>query len=90
MTTTNDTMQFRWHRGSLADSMATVVVIEPTKAALLVELRKVILQAHEDSVEVEPYGPGIDERIGWRTHIVTINGSAVGMTDGPLRDTRKN
>ena len=34
-------------------------------------------------VLVEPYT--FDARIGWKTHIVTIDGNAVGFTDGPCR-----
>ena len=31
-------------------------------------------------VLVEKYG-GFDERIGWNTHLVTIDGNAIGFTD---------
>lgn len=37
-------------------------------------------------VQIEKYGEGIDERIGWDTHIVTVNGQAMGFTDGPGSD----
>jgi hypothetical protein len=35
-----------------------------------------------ETTRVEPYG--YDTRIGWDTHIVLVNGSAWGFTDGPL------
>lgn len=34
------------------------------------------------AISVKPYG--FDSRIGWDTHMVTIDGNAVGFTDGPL------
>lgn len=33
-------------------------------------------------IEVNPYC--FDDRIGWDTHLVTVDGKAVGMTDGPV------
>lgn len=35
------------------------------------------------TIAVKPYA--YDSRIDWDTHIVTVNGNAVGFTDGPLR-----
>jgi hypothetical protein len=61
--------------------METVREIEPTLDALAV-----ILKVPPSSVTVEPYG-GIDKRIGWDTHLVCIDGDAVGFTDGPVRTT---
>lgn len=80
-------MKFREHRGGLAESMATVVELKD-KAALIEHCKKVMeaymlpAQAIAD-LTVEPYG-GIDTRIGWDTHIVTIGCYGVlGFTDGP-------
>lgn len=70
--------QFRWHRGELADSMATVV--EFNGLYELIEILNTVFDPGK--VVVKPYG--FDERIGWDTHLVTLNGNAVGMTDGPL------
>jgi hypothetical protein len=40
------------------------------------------ISVNEQTVHVEPYG--FDRRIGWDTHLVTIDGYGVwGMTDGP-------
>ena len=69
-------MKYRHHRGGLAESMETVREIEPTIAAL-----EALLRATD--VTVEKYGYGIDERIGWDTHLVCVNGIPAGFTDGP-------
>lgn len=41
----------------------------------------------EHKIEVKPY-PSLDrcwdERIGWHTYIVTLNGHPMGFTDGPV------
>jgi hypothetical protein len=87
-------MKFREHRGSLSESMETVIEIEPTKEALALAVDAwrrrlgmpltVIPQVTSANVDVMPYG-GRDERIGWETHLVTIKGwGPVGFTDGPL------
>lgn len=72
--------QFRFHCGMLADSMATVINVHD-----IFELSA--------SLETAGLGPGaiavkaycFDQRIGWDTHIVTVDGNAVGFTDGPLQ-----
>ncbi|UXN70914.1 hypothetical protein N8A98_06925 [Devosia neptuniae] len=79
-------MKFRWHRGSLADSMDTVVEFNGTKEALTVLLKADALpwfpplDIHD--VLVEPYT--VDDRIGWDTYLVTVDGKAVGFTDGAV------
>lgn len=83
-------MKLRKHRGSLADSMGTVVEISPTYSALLDEIRKSMpstnVEITEGTVKVNPYG--FDDRIGWDSHIVTVDGYGVhGFTDGPLQPT---
>ncbi|KFL27629.1 hypothetical protein JP75_25210 [Devosia riboflavina] len=70
---------FRLHRGSLADSMATARTIN-TKADLVKALDE-DGWPHGD-IEVKPYGR--DDRIGWNTHIVTVDGMAAGFTSGPF------
>jgi hypothetical protein len=81
-------VKLRKHRGSLVDSMATVIEIEPTMKALLKAMREDLSPGwsfNVDDVTVEPYG--WDERIGWDTHIVNIAGfGPYGFTDGPLRE----
>lgn len=76
--------RFRWHRGSLADSMTTVVEV-----TALSELTALI-QADWPEVthlSVKPYA--YDARTGWDTYLVEAVFSdgctaVAGMTDGPL------
>jgi hypothetical protein len=85
-------MKFRQHRGSLVDSMATVVEIEPTREALasaiVASLDDAGLEATglAELIRCAPYG--YDARIGWKTHIVTIRGvpGVWGFTDCQLID----
>lgn len=79
-------MKFREHRGDLAESMETVVEL-PDHAALLEHIRKLaepwptFPSVTAETVHIEPCGR--DERIGWNTHIVTLDGYGVlGFTDG--------
>jgi hypothetical protein len=60
-----------------------------TRAELLAYLR-----AHYDwmgptdaNVTIRKYGSGIDERIGWDTHLVSIDGKAALFSDGPCPDS---
>lgn len=77
-------MKFREHRGSLADSMATCIELLD-KAALVAHCQR-LLKPYNKSFEPEqlrvaPYCR--DDRTGWDTHIVTIDGYGVmGFTDG--------
>lgn len=77
--------QFRWQRGSLDESMKTVVEVAD-KAALIALLAadelKPFGEVNEETVAISD--PFYDERIGWNTYYVTINGKCCGMTDGPL------
>ena len=75
-------MKYRDHRGGLAESMATVVHLDPTIEALAAHLSGGPLGPeviHPEDVKVEPYG--YDARTGWATHIVTVNGAVRGFTD---------
>ena len=38
----------------------------------------------EENVLIQKWGQGIDTRIGWDTHVVTVNGHAALFTDGDL------
>ena len=83
-------MKLRQHRGGLAESMATTIEIEATATALLAAMQPVMVSYGVDltpeMIHVKPCG-GMDERIGWDTYIVTIDGCGVyGFTDGPLLD----
>ena len=83
-------MKIRKHKGQLTESMATVEEIDATQEAVIKwALRSFIMTDEEraliENVTVEKYGKGIDERIGWDTYIVHVDGVGVlGFTDGPL------
>lgn len=81
-------MKLREHRGSLVDSMATVIEIEPTQAALDAHIAKTLAP-----FGFVPKKPAVldrftyDERIGWNSYLVFIEGYGVfGFTDGPLKE----
>jgi hypothetical protein len=69
-------MKYRDHRGGLRASMETVREIAPKIDALAI-----ILKVPPSAIIVEKYGDGIDERIGWDTHLVCVEGLPVGFTD---------
>lgn len=75
---------FRQHRGSLISSMLTVEHFDNFE-----ELKAHIRNINQfiyasDKITVEKYGTGIDERIGWNTHIVSTASYVVGFTSGPV------
>lgn len=85
-------MKFREHRGGLAESMATVVEVAD-RAALVAHVKGLLTPFAFGGdigagLDVRPYDPlRLDERIGWYTHIVTLEGYGVlGFTDGPLKE----
>ena len=78
--------KYRDQRGQLDDSMATLQIL-PDRAALIAHLRSIydpqrFGEWDDADVEVKPYC--YDERIGWDTYIVTLQGGGVGFTDGPV------
>lgn len=81
------TTLYRPHRGHLSDSMAEVIELADFNA-LINHLQQEYLDMgltpmpHRDNVVVKPYC--WDERIKWDTYIVTIDGNAVGFTNGAL------
>ena len=76
---------FRFHRGSLADAMRTVVEVKTRE-----ELEKLILEKDGEwlpkalQMRIEKYGEGIDTRINWDTHIVMWGHTVIGFLSGPL------
>ena len=77
-------MKFRRHHGGLAESMDTVQEVETMKDLIRI-LRTTFpsfFKPEDSKVEVAFYT--YDSRIDWNTYIVTIDGKAVGFTDGPL------
>ncbi len=76
---------YRPHRGGFAESMKMVKAFT-TKMELVEEARLFygeFMPAEDitlDTVHVEPYG--FDDRIGWETHIVILEGvGPLGFTD---------
>jgi hypothetical protein len=68
--------------------MATVVEIDPTRAALTAAIANSLngwpVEVLAKDVTVVPYC--FDARVQWDTHIVSLNGYGVfGFTDGPLQ-----
>lgn len=76
-------MLFREHRGSLDETMETVVELDPTLEALIAHIGKLFMEEdlHPISkIEVKYYG--YDARIGWETYIVTSKGwGVIGFTN---------
>jgi hypothetical protein len=78
-------VRFRPHRGSLADSLdETVIIHDRNHLVSHLQNESNYLQFESADVTVDNYGLGIDERCGWNTHIVRIQGMAVGFTDGMI------
>lgn len=88
--------QFRYHRGSLEDSMSTVMVVM-SKTELFCRLKpslqKVCRITELSDLDIQPYDPHPDLRINWpSTWIVLAKGwhkgpsywTPIGFTDGPL------
>ena len=70
-------MLFRFHRGSLEDSMKTVVEVN-----YLAEIKALLRSAGYPPGEVKVYDYGYDARINWNTYVVTIDRKHVGFVNG--------
>lgn len=79
-------MKFRPHRGGLAESMAEVVELAGLQQ-LTDHLRANMPYIPEGQVKVSPYC--YDDRTGWKTYIVTVDGQGVGFTDGPCTENEQ-
>ncbi|WP_415912372.1 hypothetical protein [Neptuniibacter sp. QD37_11] len=85
-------MQLREQRGTLSQSLATTIHIEPTKKALQAHIAAKMVafgrpMPSQDDIRVEKYGEGEDSRCGWDTYLVSVEGYGVfGMIDGPLSE----
>lgn len=73
---------FREHRCYLEDSMKTVVEVESLDQ-LRKHIYKVIPECRGAIIEVKEYA--YDDRIKWNTFLVTVDGRAVGFTNGELK-----
>ena len=75
--------QFRPQRGSYEESMNEAVYVNPlTQDTLTWVLAVFQLSAKTEDITLRPYA--YDERNKWDTHVVLVNGQAVGFTDGPF------
>ena len=75
---------FRQHRGSLISSMLTVEHFDNFEE-LKAHIRSINSFIYaSDKIKIEKYGTGIDERIGWDTHIVSTASYVIGFTSGPV------
>jgi hypothetical protein len=79
--------RIREHRGSLAESMETVRVVNGSKEELFAVIQKSLepfgREITPDMLTVTPYH--YDHRIEWDTYLITIDGYGVwGMADGPF------
>lgn len=81
-------MKIRPQRGGLEESMSRVVELDGTKEAIVefLNMGDGYLNGRITPEMVELIPGGWDERIGWNTYIVTVNGMAVAFTNGPLTD----
>jgi hypothetical protein len=77
-------MKFREHRGTLAESMATVVEVVSIDE-LLAHLGPIVAPVPLTAERLYIAHYAIDPRIGWDTYIVCITGYGVaGFLNGPL------
>lgn len=81
-------MQFREHRGTIAESIETIVTLKDRQA--LVDHCQTLLtplsfRFEPDALTVTYYSDMPDTRVGWeRTYIVIIEGHGViGFSDSP-------
>lgn len=79
-------MKFRPVRGGLEDAMKEVVEVGTTD-----DLRKLVpeymLKPDADGfILIRAKSQGFDERIGWDSHLLTVNGEPFGYLDGPLQN----
>jgi len=81
-------MQFREHRGGLAEAMKTKVNLDG-RAALVSHIQQLLkpfgLDVKDEDVKVVLYS-GPDPRIGWNaTYVVTVKGyGVIGFADSPV------
>lgn len=72
-------MKIRLQRGTLGESMETMEHIQPSVEAVKEYLMR---NGHTHGVISVTNTGRLDERNGWQTYIVSLNGCAVAFTDG--------
>lgn len=79
-------VHFRYHRGSIFESIKTAIVVEDLKS-----LEQIIIKDLEGYInpkgklEINKYGIDKDDRINWDTYIVLWNKAVVGFLSGELK-----
>ena len=77
--------QFRKHRGGLEESLQTAFSVcsrQDIVDAYNTDFKKLAPQATVKNLTTKYQG--YDDRIGWDTHMIRINGRPYGFTDGPI------
>lgn len=72
-------MKIRQHRGSFADSMATVAEIEPTMQAIRDHIAKVEPDRPLGFITVT--STGVDKRCGWDTQLIELTDGVFGYCE---------
>lgn len=74
--------RFRFHRGSLADSLDTTTDVESVgDFMLLPEIQEI----HKPGKSVVQQYLKFDHRCGWDTYLIYEDGAVFGMSDGPIK-----
>ena len=79
-------IKFRPQRGTLISSLEETVEF-PNFDALFHHLQQMIhwKEFGPQAVSIEKYhNQRLDERTGWNTYLVSVEGQGVGFTDGPV------
>lgn len=92
MVRTRDTTHevlFRPHRGGLAASMAEFQILTVENTLADIAYSTMIVPSEILCITVSPYGPALDTRINWNTHVVMVNTTTtppfvLGFTNGPV------
>jgi hypothetical protein len=73
-------MWFRFHRGSLSDSMRTVIEIKGIDDIVAAFNKEYPAKITRNEVKVRLYDNRPDQRIGWpRTYLITVFGAPIGF-----------
>jgi hypothetical protein len=75
---------FRPHRELLEESMAEVVEIQTMDDLEKVAVPASLCSYFGPNPKIELKHLRYDERVDWDTYLVTVNGQAVGHTNGPI------
>jgi len=82
--------KYREHRGTLSESMETVKEFH-SRSDFVKYLQNDfdkefgVGEVDLNEVKIKKYSDGIDERIGWDTHIVSLDDYGIlGFTDAPV------